>query len=445
MLAIYFYLVCLYIRPQDWPGGFLYGQPLTFITLIIAIVLAVFENSKQQIKFNLPQIYLLVLYVFTVYVLTILNVEFGSAITVLTTYTKTVIIFFVFFVIVNSVRRLRNVIVFSLLLIMIIAIQAKFQTITGYGLAGQALQAHGYAGQDSTRTEHPQEREPVVIEELAEVRANYIGAWDGPNVMSTLFVMAIGLILPLTRPQNTFVKRIIAVILMIVFVVGIQASGSRGAYLSLGLSVMTFLAYVYRKHFIKLLVYGTLGIILLAIVGGSVGEISSEDDSNQERVWIWERGMNKFRERPLLGIGKMQFGESSGGVLMIAHSNYLTSFVELGLIGFYLYIGVLYFSLKGLYGIFTSVPETKEQKELCVLALGLCFSYLGYCVATAFITMELDFLYAWWATYAATINIAKKKFSGFGLSASRKDFINIAVIVVIIIMGYYFQTTYDFM
>ena len=171
-------------------------------------------------------------------------------------------------------------------------------------------------------------------------------------------------------------------------------------------------------------------------------DISSEDSSNSERVWIWEQGLNKFKEHPISGLGKGQFGSHNSSGL-IAHSNYLQNFVEVGFFGFYFWIGVLYFSFKGLFLILLESSKEIADKGFNNLAFGAFLSYVGFCIVTIFITMELLFLYVLWGTYAAIISIGKKKYAKINFNCGPVDLLLIALISIFIIFVYHLQTTYN--
>ena len=103
------------------------------------------------------------------------------------------------------------------------------------------------------------------------------------------------------------------------------------------------------------------------------------------------------------------------------------------------WMGMLYYTHKGLYLIFRRGNKGQERNDLQSMARGLFFAQLGFAVATFFVTMELDLLYAWWGLSAATINVARDGLPEEALTFNRKDLRNILGLTLGVLILVYFM------
>lgn len=97
--------------------------------------------------------------------------------------------------------------------------------------------------------------------------------------------------------------------------------------------------------------YGVSGLVLgaaiatpLLAMGGRSGE--SAQQSTELRYEAWARGLQMFKESPVFGVGARQFAEHHS---MTAHNSFVLALAELGFVGMFLFVMLLYVSMKGLW------------------------------------------------------------------------------------------------
>lgn len=406
-LGIMAYLIQMYIRPQDWMS-FMYGFPLVDLIGGITIIIALFSLTEKKRQIALPQLYFMLLFLFMVFLSNIFNNQIRIGVEQFILYTKRVAVFFMILCLVRSGRQLKIVISVMIILTVLLAIQAIYQSRLGIGLAGQPLvELHGFGGG----------------------RASWIGAWDGPNVLCLLFVVAIALSLGFITRSYNLLWRYANCIFIIIMTAGVYVTNSRGGFIGL---LMVILAFFWVKLIKKkrltvrlLVVLIAMGLILAGLKFGPsrISELNTEETSAHERKWLWENALNNVRDNPFFGVGKGQFYVSS---YSSAHSNYAQNMAEMGLPGLFLYIGFIYFSTKGLLQIIKAYDNNKKPTALAGIPQTLLISIAGFAAITFFLTMELDFSFVLFGLYAAAFNIAKKEKPDLYLKLSFKDVANVS-------------------
>jgi hypothetical protein len=90
-----------------------------------------------------------------------------------------------------------------------------------------------------------------------------------------------------------------------------------------------------------------VGLPLIFIVfAGRQTSISTSEGTGAHRIQLWSDGLAMLRGRALLfGIGKGQVVEELGWVL---HNSYVQSYVELGLVGGTIFVGLFVYSARAL-------------------------------------------------------------------------------------------------
>ncbi len=396
IVVITAYFITFYIRPQDWVPFFL-GLPVNDVIVGGGLLAGLVSLQSSGRKINLPQNYLIVVVLMIIFLSNAVHGDIVLAFEVFMTYLKRACVFLMFLLVLDSVKKIKWALFLMILFGAILAVQGIQQAQTGIGWAGQPLTA-GYT----------------------EIRIRWIGDWDGPNVLAILFVLGFSMSLEfiLSRSEST-AFRILNVILALLLLVGLHFTNSRGGVLALLCAILFYFTNKYRRVFATLC--GAVLVLLVVLLSPSrMSEVNTREESARERTWTWEQGLNILRENPILGIGKGQLIKYMDPPL-IAHNNYVQVFSEMGLLGFYFWLGIFYYSVKGLYQILQRKPETKEQAEIISLANLMLSALIGFSAATFFVTMELDILYVLWALCAAVILMAQSHFPDFRVIVSKLD------------------------
>lgn len=201
----------------------------------------------------------------------------------------------------------------------------------------------------------------VVLGDSAE-RMSASSTYD-PNDLAFIMVTLLPLIYYHSLGKSGF-KKLLLAMTMILMVIAILATVSRGGFIGL---IVIFMV-ICRKQGMRLKsVIGPLVVLLIVfrIFAPTTywdrisTMISPNEDYNISgeggRIEIWESGLKLMIRNPLTGVGISCFEEGEGqqhgergGKWMTAHNSFIQLGAELGLIGLFLFIKLLVSSIKRL-------------------------------------------------------------------------------------------------
>lgn len=388
--------------------SFMLGFPIVDVVCGLTMFIGLFGLIVRKKSIALPQTYFIILFLLTVFLSNILNNHFDAAVEQFIFFLKMAIIFFIFLSIIDSPRQLKSAMFFILLLTAFLAIQSIYQSKFGVGFAGQSL-TPGYQ----------------------EIRVRWIGLWDGPNVLSLLFVIVLPFAIEFALGPYSALWRVINLSLTVILVYGIYLTNSRGGFIAFLSIIFSYILFKFRNKK-KAIIVGLLSFVIFFnfLKPSRMSDIKGEASAH-ERTWIWEQGFNIFREKPLFGIGRGQFHE-------IAHNNFVQNLTETGLMGVFIYVALMYLSFKGLFAALRMFIKTRKNIEMVPLIRALFISLLGFNVATFFVNMEHDPLFVCLGLCAAAINIAHKKNRELTFKFSTRDALAVLFIVILVATGVYF-------
>jgi O-antigen ligase len=142
--------------------------------------------------------------------------------------------------------------------------------------------------------------------------------------------------------------------------------------------------YLVRRYGVLVLIPAGAIALPLLLLGGRSGEAA--DLSTAMRYDAWATGLDMWHHSPLFGVGARQFSEHH---FLTAHNSYVLSLAELGIVGLYLFVAIVYLCIKTLVvGIrqLALVPGTAAAQ---VWGMALLASMVGI----AFQINTLSFLY----------------------------------------------------
>ncbi len=159
-------------------------------------------------------------------------------------------------------------------------------------------------------------------------------------------------------------------------ILAICLTGSRGAFISLGVAALIFpFSFGSFSKGQKWLVLSTLLVLVVTAftflpqtTWDRIGTIHSEvsEGTLTKRTYIWAAGLDVYREHPVVGVGAGAFGPSVYSKLdipYVAHNSYLSILIELGAIGAILFGAMLL----GLLRLATLLPKLERRTWIILL------------------------------------------------------------------------------
>jgi putative inorganic carbon (HCO3(-)) transporter len=229
------------------------------------------------------------------------------------------------------------------------------------------------------------------IDENGVLRLTGTGIFDNPNDLCMALVPGIVLaLMQFERSRPAIRVGLIAAAL--VMVRALLLTNSRGGLLALMVSAGIYFSTVVslsdrnRKSGNSKRGYGPLVgvavlLLLFFLAAGRARNFDSKEASANSRVEFWANGISQLVAHPATGVGYLQFPTVNEG--MNAHSIFVICFAELGFIGYFCWIGALYYCFKG------RRPHAEEgelpgQKVAARELFGTRLALAGYLVAGAF-------------------------------------------------------------
>ena len=210
-------------------------------------------------------------------------------------------------------------------------------------------------------------------------RLQGLGFLGDPNAFGQFLLAMLPLLFARANKSGRLVWIFFLVPVSASMILGIWCTHSRGALV--GLVVLVALILRERFGFIS----GSLTSALIAILMLYTGYTEGRTQDNRRD--IWSDGLGMFKSSPVWGVGFNGFMQNSE---QTAHNSFLLCAVELGLIGCFLWMGLLVVSLWQVRRVATA-PDS--DPELRGWAKAVFFSLVGFLVPAFFLS----------DTYAATL------------------------------------------
>jgi O-antigen ligase len=235
------------------------------------------------------------------------------------------------------------------------------------------------------------------------------------NDYALLLVCCIPIALYFLRSSQPAWRRLLAATSLIVFVVMLVRSGSRGGFVGL-VAVLAFV--LFRMDTIKrgarvAILTAAVGTILVAgsqqywnILGTILNPTEDYNyNASHGRREVWRRGVGYMLANPVAGVGirnfekaegwsdqaRERYSEGRGFRWTSPHNSFVQIGAELGVTGLLLFLAILWTAYAGLRGVARGAAVGGETRAM---ALALAASLIGYVVSGFFLSQAYAaFLY----------------------------------------------------
>lgn len=167
-------------------------------------------------------------------------------------------------------------------------------------------------------------------------QARYVGIFGDPNDLGMILIMAVPWLFYFRHTAASSLKRFFWTSLILMHVVGLYLTNSRGTYLALAASFGVWLALRYRMT--RAMVVTVLCLPVVLVVAPARLFVSN-DQSTLDRIDAWYQGFQLFRWKPVFGVGAGLFKDYHHKA---AHNSWIQLLSETGAIGYALWSGLLF-------------------------------------------------------------------------------------------------------
>jgi O-antigen ligase len=366
------YVLLLFIRPWDWVPAMLNWHIMTVVTGV-AIFTTLLEMVNREWHFkDAPQNWLVLGFFVAVVASNLFCFQrpfyFAGTKLAFTEFGKIILLYFLISINLRSLRQVKGFIAVVIIGCLFMAIHGILQIHTGSGFGSQL------------------ESLPLFVPQTQDYRIRAFGAWADPNDLAQALVMVLPfLISGIHRPGVAAPRRLVSLVLAGVIGYGIFLTGSRDGWLALAVMTIAYFLLNFRVKKIAV-VFGVLALLGLMIVAPSrVHSGSTIDESARGRLVAWAAGNTMLKMSPIFGVGKGGFEEYSEHGL-IAHNSFVQCWAELGLFGYFWWLGMLFASVKDSYALGKERSDDPEKGEMGRLARVLLASWIGFLASALFLT-----------------------------------------------------------
>jgi hypothetical protein len=172
-------------------------------------------------------------------------------------------------------------------------------------------------------------------------RVRYRGDLQDPNeVALTICAGGIALLIGFALRKKRAAAKVAVGVGVGLVVVTVYMTQSRGGLVA---AMLVPGVYLVRKYGLKALIPALLVAVPVLMLGGRSGEAA--DISTANRYDAWATGLDMWHHSPVYGVGARLFSEHH---YLTAHNSYVLSLAELGIVGFYLFVAIIYLCFKTL-------------------------------------------------------------------------------------------------
>lgn len=249
-------------------------------------------------------------------------------------------------------------------------------------------------------------------------RVQLTGIMGDPNDLALAIVITIPFMYRFIACYKNWGVRIFLIIILGLGLFTIKATVSRGGLLGFG--TVTYLTMIIgRPRKTKLLI--TLGLlsVMVIMVGGGIGvrNDAGASDSANSRFLLWEAGIRMALASPIWGQGlanykyKSNYYMTSYGASKTAHSIFFLVLGEMGFVGFFFYIGMLFTQLKLAFQLHKLARMYPENSPLRGIGLSCFTSFVGFIVCG----LTLSQSYTWFPYIIISITIVANRILAWDL------------------------------
>jgi putative inorganic carbon (HCO3(-)) transporter len=399
------YLALLYIRPQEFIPEL--GRMRIVLIFAIILILVYFVHKiarREEIHVFLTRQHVLMFMLLLLAPISqIANFRVAKSWDAAQDFLTNFLLFFILVNIPNDFKEFRTVCWLLFACTTFIAANGIIQHFRGVDLIGQRLMAG---------------------------RTQWIGLFGDPNQVALLIDSFLPFVLVnVFDKEMRLLKRTCLVAIGIVMVAAIYFTNSRGGFVAF---LAILLLFSYKRW--GLLRGSAIGAILI-IVGllnapSRMADMSPYEVSAAGRINLWTTGLSLLKSHPVFGIGYNSFQAYNNGVA--AHSATVQCFAELGLLGYAVWLTLLYSSLSGLATFEKRCPSSPYRKYASILQL----SFAGFIGTALFLSVAYFFIFYLLVALATLIIKSEGESVIQRRMLSTGETLRIAILIVGTIVGY---------
>lgn len=302
----------------------------------------------------------------------------GGAVPALIEFSAPALLFVITILVVTTIERLRitcGVLVLCMVLLSVAGIAAYHE---GFMRDELVVAEHGQVDDELTVT--PSDVIPADDDSGTTLwRIHSWGFLSDPNDFSQAIVMVLPMLMGAWLRRRSLRNLVRIWVPCALLVYASYLTHSRGAILGLG--VVVLFGLMRKLGRIRAGILLGLFAVAAAVVGFTGGRsFSSGEASAGGRIAAWSEGLTMLGSHPFFGVG---FGNFTEHFYYTAHNSFVLCFAELGLLGYFFWVGMIVLTLKELNQAAQMAPEESPERRWAIL---LRLSLLGFLTCALFLS-----------------------------------------------------------
>lgn len=424
-LLLILYIIAIFLRPQEWFPGFT-NFPIVDVLVVLTVLLIIAELNTSRLKIPaLPENLFMLGFFLAALMSQVANTYLQGLIDTFTVLGKFVVIFFFIIILTDSLRKIRILTAIIIGCVSIMVFNGLWQYYHGVGfLVGSRPIYENFYG----------------VQTLARIVG--FGIFEDPNDFALLLVTTIPFILDYMFIGKGLARIVFPLSLTACFIWAVWLTNSRGGIVVFIITMLVFLQRRWRG--LKFLLFIMLFLILVTpFLPSRFAEKGMLDASSRERLIFWGVGNDVFKKNPIFGVGFSMFPMYCAD--RSAHNSYIECYAELGLFGYFFWIGLIFLTL---YGLLTFEKYCKKHnqplsKEVLSLADAFTAAIVGYLVSG--MTLTRTYIISFYILLALAVKLRYITTDGKYLTGYvfyRKQIIGIVISIIASIFFIYGLTRY---
>ncbi len=238
-----------------------------------------------------------------------------------------------------------------------------------------------------------------------ENRLNSYGNYNLSNSFGLLLTVSWPLAFGLLEIEKSFLKKMILIVFMTAVFITCVYTKSRGSLIGMNIGILLCLIFskkMIKSRFFKVTAMGSVVIVFFVFavavimtrsdvtgMTGAGGEASSGD-----RLLAWKAAILMALDKPLFGVGWNMYTEYCRDYgldkKLIAHNTILSVLAETGFIGVFIFVKILYHTIKELIALVKYYKNKAEHLEFYILSYSVAISLFCFFFNTMFSVKDYD-------------------------------------------------------
>ena len=355
------YLFTQIIRPQDFIPG-LQGVRLVLYLMVVLLIGLLFSPVERKL-IRSPQDKYAGLFFVAIVLASFSQFWLSNILDSAIQTMKVAMIYYFIVIVTDSEGRFEKAVLTMVILMSFVALMGILQ-YHGYDITG--------AGMDFDS-------------QKAMWRIKGIGNFDNPNDLAYSVVFIIPFALGYLFGARSILVRLASTILLLISVYCIYLTRSRGGQVALVACLSSWVYFWIKdpKRKRQLILFAITGVMAVAVMQATGYR---EDESAMGRIEAWATGWQLLKSNPIIGVGRGQFREHHK---RDTHSSYVRAGSELGLLGLYAFMGMIY--AVGLTVLNVQKPDVNPKWRPYYAGFGAFFA--SYVAASVFSTRTYDLIF----------------------------------------------------